>query len=366
MTDEDFMSIRSSDTGNSNIRDMTQRNSHTDSSRRSRSSIKDDEEANSNSSISNQNGAATEPLSIPSQIASPPRKLQQSDIGCTGRNTVGAIMCAVFAIAWIFFLFWKDGGSNLLTKPKSSGTGWNPPTTELCSSISNGVDIIGDSHLQERLQVKLELQLQSAPDDMNATALESDWKDKLQENVMPILAGCEDAMRRFLLASTKEGQTLRQRQRARSLNQLPDYVVSNALVVNTTLSWLEIVSQEEQESSLLEQSVYTYPLLVDIDLWLKEEVNNDLLVSRVSKVFNDFLEDTPLVTDLQLADSELVNVQQPPSTTTDNPTISDGFATSPSTTPEIPDSVTNAPVEMPTIVESAVLSSKEVEKGTAV
>ncbi|CAJ1970085.1 unnamed protein product [Cylindrotheca closterium] len=305
-----------------------------------------DEKVNSDSS--HENDATTVP-SIPSQITTlqPEEVVHESSVDCTMTNIVGAIICGVFAIGWLVFLFWKDGGPDLITKQKSPSIySWNPPTADQCSSISNGTLFYydADSRQQERIQVKLEVQLQSELGNVNVANLESEWKKKLQEHVMPTLAGCEEDVQRRLYQEPNDNKsTLRQRRRLRTLSQLlPDHVISYAFVVDTTLSWDEILPEGNQGTFAQVQTTYTYPFMIDIDLWLKEDVNDALLNEKVSQVFNDFLNNGPLQTDLALDRSKLINVQQSLDMPTDDPTVFDGA------TVANPDPSTNAPVAMPT------------------
>jgi len=99
-------------------------------------------------------------------------------------------------------------------------------------------------------------------------------------------------------------------------------------------------------NSDLVQAAYIYPLAVNLLIWLREEVSADLLQEEVSQVFNDFLEDASLVTDLQLPASKLVSVAQ--QNGTNHTTTSPGGPITAAPSPKDPDVVTNVPVAMPT------------------
>ncbi|CAJ1968235.1 unnamed protein product [Cylindrotheca closterium] len=235
-------------------------------------------------------------------------------IFCTRNFCCGLFFICIIVGVVATVLLLQKRVVNPATLPKS----FDPPSSADCAAISKGTFVTPKDdanhavsvHRRFEINIQVEMSLlQEIDDDSNAGMLSS-VEDSMQTHLMPMLADCPQKSRRSLKLD----------------EDLPQYIISNGVVVNAIMNPNEIM---DPTGTRQQESINRYLLLVIIDVWLQDEVKDELIIGKVLGSFEKLDRGMVFPGQVQIAGSAL-SVQ--PMTTFDDvtafPTVSPTVAAS--------------------------------------
>ena len=219
-----------------------------------------------------------------------------------------------------------DPTNNPTPNPSSSPTITNiydPPNASGCTAISYGFRDWQSGLFSKSFELQLEITLQSGSSIANV--LDS-LKSSIQQKLIPELAGCP-ASRRSLAGFRGDHRML----------EVPNYVIYNGLVLSVRSN------DEESCADATDDSCHRVDL--SMDLWVKENVKNYLLVAILGEAFE------PSVIErlgMQTLIKTTVTIDVQYTTPTESPSKSPTFSPTTKNPTAMPVAGTEAPTRKPT------------------
>mmetsp|Transcript_23981 Transcript_23981/g.58609 ORF Transcript_23981/g.58609 Transcript_23981/m.58609 type:complete len:1038 (+) Transcript_23981:129-3242(+) len=237
------------------------------------------------------------------------------------------------------------------TLPKS----FEQPSSADCAAISKGTFVTPKKGSNDavstprRFQINMQVEMNHLQeivdddDDSNNAEMLSSVKNSMQTHLMPILADCPASTRRLSRIHPENRRTLDE--------ALPQYIISNGVVVNVIMNPTAIA---DQVGTSQQRSTSRYLVVVLVDIWLQDDAKDDLIIKKVLESFDKLDKAAIFPSHVQIAESAL-SVQ--PISTLDEvtafPTVSPTMAASKTPT-EVPTQVTSrSPTKVSSLNPSA-------------